>query len=106
MFLPHQADHIIPEQHGGSTSAENLALACIHCNRYKGPNLASLDPLTGELTPLFNPRIQVWTEHFILEQAYIQPLSPIGRVTAQLLRLNHPDRIRVRQALTEVGTYP
>ncbi len=106
VFLPHQADHIIPEQHGGATSAENLALACVHCNRHKGPNLASLDPITGQLTPLFNPRLHGWVEHFTVAQAYIQPLTSIGRVTVQLLKLNHPDRIRVRQALAEVGTYP
>lgn len=106
VLLPHEADHIIAEQHGGKTSAENLALACIHCNRHKGPNLASLDPISGQLTPLFNPRTQIWTEHFALEQAYILPLTPVGRVTVQLLKLNQPDRIQVRQALIETGTYP
>ncbi len=69
-------------------------------------DLASLDLISGQLTPLFNPRTQIWAEHFTLEQAYIQPLTPIGQVTVQLLKLNHPDRIRVRQALIEVGTYP
>jgi hypothetical protein len=27
--LTHQADHIIPLKHGGQTTAENLALACL-----------------------------------------------------------------------------
>ncbi len=30
----HEIDHIIPIQHGGKTSEENLALACMRCNRY------------------------------------------------------------------------
>ena len=28
---------------------DNLALACAHCNRHKGPNLAGFDPETGML---------------------------------------------------------
>lgn len=106
VLLPHQPDHIIAEQHGGATTAENLALACIHCNRHKGPNIASLDPISGQLTPLFNPRTQTWSDHFALEGPYIRALPSIGRVTIRLLDLNHPDRIRVRQALIEAGRYP
>ena len=60
VLLAHQPDHIIAEQHGGPTAAENLALACVHCNRRKGPNIASIDPDSGQLTPLFNPRTQIW----------------------------------------------
>jgi 5-methylcytosine-specific restriction endonuclease McrA len=37
-FIPHQPDHIIAEQHGGQTNGDNLALACVDCNRFKGPN--------------------------------------------------------------------
>ncbi|MGV3720524.1 MAG: HNH endonuclease, partial [Actinomycetota bacterium] len=40
-------EHIIPRQHGGSDETSNLALACYHCNLHKGPNLASLDPVSG-----------------------------------------------------------
>lgn len=106
VLLPHQPDHIIAEQHGGETTAENLALACIHCNRHKGPNIASLDPISGQLTSLFNPRTQVWEDHFALEGAYILPLTAVGRVTIRLLDLDHQDRLRVRQALIEAGRYP
>lgn len=106
VFLPHQADHIIARQHGGETAAENLAFACVHCNRHKGANIASIGPVSAQLTPLFNPRIQVWIEHFTVEGAYIRPLTSIGRVTVRLLKLNHPDRIRVRQALIGMGRYP
>ena len=41
-FEAHEADHIIAEQHGGATTAENLAFACWQCNRRKGPNLPQL----------------------------------------------------------------
>ncbi|MCD6344282.1 MAG: HNH endonuclease [Anaerolineae bacterium] len=106
VLLSHQPDHIIAEQHGGKTTASNLALACVHCNRHKGPNIASLDPVSGQLTPLFNPRTQVWEDHFALDGAYILPLTAVGRVTVRLLDLNSPGRLQVRQALIETGSYP
>lgn len=54
--LPHVLDHVIARQHRGAMIPENLALACGLCNLHKGPNIAGLDPLTGELSSLFNPR--------------------------------------------------
>jgi hypothetical protein len=62
--FPHEPDHIIAIKHGGPTSSENLAYACFDCNRAKGSDIASIDPDTGTLTPLFSPRTQVWSEHF------------------------------------------
>lgn len=55
----HEVDHIIAVKHGGQTIAENLALSCLPCNRYKGSDLGTFDPLTGEIVPLFNPRTQI-----------------------------------------------
>src|SRR5207245_8373332 len=48
-----EVDHIIATCHGGSTRASNLALTCFYCNRYKGPNLAGIDPVSKKLSPLF-----------------------------------------------------
>ena len=56
--------------------------------------------------PFFNPRAQVWSEHFRLEGAVIAPLTPIGRVTALILQFNHPDRILERELLIRAGQYP
>ena len=53
--LPFQIDRIIAGQHHGETRLTNLALACPHCNRYKGPNIAGMDPLTGQIVRLFHP---------------------------------------------------
>ena len=64
--VPFQVDHILAEKHGGQTVPDNLALACPHCNRFKGPNIAGLDPDTRELTRLFNPRSDTWADHFQL----------------------------------------
>lgn len=101
----HELDHIVALQHGGETQAYNLALACFRCNRYKGPNVGSFDPETGILVPLFNPRTQHWATHFALEGALIRPLTPEGRVTVTLLRLNEADRVAERQLLLRVGCY-
>ena len=101
----HEPDHIVPRQHGGETHEDNLALACLRCNRYKGPNVGSFDPLTGVLVPLFNPRTQAWVAHFAWEGATIQPLTPEARVTVKILRLNDADRIAERQRLMAVGLY-
>ena len=60
-------EHIISRQHGGQTEAENLALACSHCNFHKGPNIAGLDPESGRLVPLFHPRQHRWEDHFTWE---------------------------------------
>jgi len=54
-FFGHQVDHVIAEQHGGEAILENLAFACAQCNRFKGPNIASIDPDTRRMVPLFSP---------------------------------------------------
>jgi hypothetical protein len=50
--VPFPIDHIIARQHGGTTTAENLALSCLHDNTHKGPNIAGIDPRTGKVTRL------------------------------------------------------
>lgn len=102
----HEPDHIIPLKHNGSTTADNLALACYWCNRLKGSDLASLDPQTDQITPLFNPRQQNWSDHFRLDGAAIMSLTPEGRATAALLKFNRADRLTARQVLFEAGYYP
>jgi hypothetical protein len=105
-FLAFEVEHIIAEKHGGTTTMDNLALACPYCNRFKGTDLGSLDPETGQLVPFFNPRTQQWADHFRLDGARIEPLTAEGRVTAAILQLNHADRILERQRLIQVGKYP
>ena len=104
--LPHEPDHIVASQHGGHTTFENLAFSCFHCNCVKGPNLSSIDPVTNEITPLFNPRLHSWNEHFEIQQALIFPRTPTGRVTVNLLRLNTEERIAVRTVLSQAGLFP
>lgn len=101
---PFQIDHIIAKQHGGSSSLDNLAIACMHCNRYKGPNVAGIDSETGELTRLFHPRVDDWNSHFLRNGAEISPLSPIGRVTVSVLFMNDPEVISLRSTLAAENT--
>lgn len=104
-FLTFEIEHIIAEKHSGQTVSENLALACPHCNRAKGTDLGSLDPITKLLTPFYNPRTQAWREHFALQGAEIIPLTPEGRVTVAILQLNEPDRMAERQRLLLAGLF-
>lgn len=105
-FLPHELDHIRALQHGGETVESNLAWACPTCNIQKGPNLASIDPETGKMVRLFNPRKDDWSKHFRLEREYIIPLTSVGRVTEFLLKFNREDRLDTRRLLIEADLFP
>ena len=77
--LPFQIDHIVARQHGGRTVLENLAWSCLHCNKHKGPNIASIDPRTGDLISLFHPRRQNWERHFAWNGATLVGRTRNGR---------------------------
>ncbi|MFB8789568.1 MAG: HNH endonuclease signature motif containing protein [Potamolinea sp.] len=101
-----QIDHIISVKHGGSTTPDNLAYACIYCNLQKGTDLGSINWQNGELVRFLNPSRDFWGEHFQLNEAVIQPLTDIGEVTERIFAFNSDDRLVERQALIEVGRYP
>ncbi|HHJ07215.1 MAG TPA: HNH endonuclease [Anaerolineae bacterium] len=105
---PMEIDHIIPLSLGGLTEEDNLWLACSLCNNHKGNRIAMVDPFTGESAPLFNPRRQVWREHFSWTQAgdRIIGLTVTGRVTVIALNLNRPSLVVSRQAWATVGWHP
>jgi hypothetical protein len=104
--LKHEVDHIIAEKHGGSSDEANLAYACAQCNRFKGSDLASIDPRSKKIIPLFNPRTDNWHDHFTLDGPIIVPLTESGRATERLLQLNQIDRILLRRELLNTGRYP
>lgn len=101
-----QVDHIISEKHGGPTELDNLAYACTFCNRQKGSDIGSIDRESGGFVRFFNPRIDQWNLHFSLNGYQIIPLTPIGRVTSQILDFNGIDRLLERQELQELDRYP
>ena len=104
-FYPHEIDHVVAEKHSGQTSEDNLCLSCWVCNRYKGSDLTSIDPQTGAITPLFQPRRDSWIDHFRLAGAEIEGITPPGRTTARMLRFNGPDQVELRVALIALGQY-
>jgi len=101
-------EHIIPLAAGGSSERENLWLACALCNSYKGSKTHAPDPITGRTTPLFNPRTQVWSEHFAwsLDGTRIIGKTDIGRTTVAALRLNNAFIAEARQYWVSVGWHP
>ena len=102
-FAPHELDHVIAEKHGGETVEGNLALACNPCNEHKGSDLSSIDPETGEIVRLYQPRRDVWQDHFRLEDGAIIPITDIGRVTVRLLQMNRSVRVQERQLAEQAG---
>jgi len=105
VYIRHHIDHIRSKQHGGDDAVANLALACQGCNLKKGANLAGIDPESGALTVLFNPREQTWTEHFVLQGNRIVGLTPVGRATVQVLDMNARERMKIRAEIRSIGNY-
>jgi hypothetical protein len=102
-ILPFQLDHVIASKHHGPTSAENLALSCYNDNAHKGPNIAGIDPLTGELTRLFHPRRDDWNDHFAWDGPELAGRTAVGRTTIDVLNMNLADRVEHRQMLIRAG---
>lgn len=106
-----EIDHFISEKHGGLTNAENLAFACMSCNRNKGSDIGSIVmPIAkGIFSRFFNPRTDLWFEHFAIDSSdgiTIAPLSDIGEVTARILGFKSIERLLELQTLREIGRYP
>ena len=96
-----QVEHIVPRSAGGATEFMNLALACSHCNLHKAARQEGIDPLTGTDVRLFNPRIDDWSVHFLLnrETGEIEGQTSIGRATVEVLQMNIAQPIRARKNL-------
>ncbi len=101
-------EHIIPKSRGGKTALENLALACQGCNNHKYNKTSHCDPVTNEMTPLFHPRTQRWSDHFAWTDdfALVIGLTSVGRATVEALRLNRPEVVNLRRVLFQAGEHP
>jgi 5-methylcytosine-specific restriction endonuclease McrA len=101
-------EHIYPRSAGGETQLDNLALACAGCNGHKYNKTQAFDPITNELVALFHPRQQQWAEHFTWNKdcTVIIGLTPTGRATVEVLRLNRPALQNLREVLYPVGKHP
>ncbi len=95
-----------PSSTRGATSSRTSRLACAHDNRHKGPNLSGLDPVTRELTRLYNPRRDRWREHFAWQGAVLIGLTAVGRTTIQVLSMNDREMVEARESLIAEGRFP
>lgn len=99
-------DHIRSQKHKGKTILTNLAYACPHCNQNKGSDIATFVDDENELIiRFFNPRKDVWHNHFEINNGEILSKSLIGKATISILDFNQIERIMLRQALISIGQY-
>jgi hypothetical protein len=91
---PLSLDHLQPQSLGGDDSPDNLALACRRCNERRYNFITGIDPETQIELPLFNPRNQIWSDHFIwsVDSLRIIGTTNIGRATCNRLDLNDDRR--------------
>ena len=101
-------DHILPASLGGTTAFNNLCWSCFWCNNFKQAQTEALDTRTGRRVPLFNPRTDVWPDHFRWSRAETKVVgrSPVGRATIEVLRLNRPVLVRARTVWVRHGLHP
>jgi hypothetical protein len=106
--VPMEIDHLIPTSLGGLTEEPNLWLACSMCNDYKSKRVVFPDPVTGEIVQLFDPRRQMWHEHFHWSDAGdgIIGLTAIGRATVVALQLNRLMLVMARRRWVRAGWHP
>lgn len=108
MGMPMTIDHIIPEMAGGNTVEENLWLACRRCNELKGGQTHANDPQTSGRTRLFDPRRQIWVEHFAWSEdgTLILGKTPCGRATVVALQMNNAEIVVTRRMWVSAGWWP
>jgi hypothetical protein len=99
-------EHVRPLSLGGNSERDNLAWACPSCNLHKANRIDVTDPNTGNRVPLFNPCLDDWNQHFRWDGYRIVGQTPIGRATVVVLELNHPRRMKIRQAEELFDLFP
>jgi HNH endonuclease len=101
-------EHILPVSQSGTTTVDNLALACQGCNNHKYAKTQGRDPVTLKITNLFYPRQQLWRDHFTWSNDYliIIGLTPTGRATVDTLKLNRQGVVNFRRVLYATGNHP
>jgi hypothetical protein len=99
-------DHIVPVVAGGETTSENLALACVSCSLRKGARQELEDLETGEVVSVFNPRQQLWKEHFAWNGVRVIGLTATGRAMVQALDLNRSTMLAIRAEEELLGRHP
>ncbi len=99
-------DHIMPATMGGETISENLALACVSCSLRKAARNVAIDPQSGADAPLYNPRRDIWYEHFKWQGDYLVGLTVTGRATVEALKMNRTLALAIRHEEAAIGRHP
>lgn len=101
-------DHIQPESLGGLSSFDNLYWSCFWCNNFKHASTHARDPRSGQLVPLYNPRMDAWPEYFRWSRTQTRNIgrTPVSRATVNAFRLNRPVLILARTVWVKHGLHP
>lgn len=99
-------DHVQPVAEGGETLIESLALACVSCSLQKGARRRANDPVTGSKAPLFHPQRQRWDSHFAWRGVRVFGITPTGRATVELLKMNRMLALAIRAEERAHGRHP
>ena len=99
-------DHVVPLSAAGSTTLDNLALACVSCSLRKGAREKAPDTQTGKDAALFNPRRDSWPLHFRWDGDRVIGLTPTGRATVSALNMNRSLALAIRQEENLRGRHP
>lgn len=105
-LLRFHIEHVIARKHHGNDDPTNLAWSCLECNLGKSSNLSGRDFVTARVVRLFNPRRQHWDRHFTWDGALLVGLTPCGRATVDVLNINAPHRVDLRELLIAGGVFP
>lgn len=105
---PFNVEHIIPAFNEGTNDVENLAYSCNGCNGHKFTKIFAFDPVSEQTVALFNPRTQVWNEHFRWDETstIILGHTPTGRATIEALKMNRGPLVNLRKAMVLLGIHP
>jgi hypothetical protein len=105
---PMVVDHLLPLSKGGATAFENLCFACYRCNLFKGSQVEAVDPLSGDMSPLFHARRDYWSDHFSWDEAGLRilGLTAIGRATVTALNMNNDVILDARRNWVRLGWQP
>jgi hypothetical protein len=98
-------EHIDPD---GGDASDNLCLSCPNCNLSKSAVTRAPDPLTGHIQTLFNPRRQVWSDHFAWDETSTRVLgkSAVGRATVERFKMNSDRIVLARSIWVKAGEHP
>ncbi len=101
-------EHIVPGSAGGETTTANLAFSCQGCNNRKYNKTEGRDPVTDAVIPLYNPRKEQWEDSFAWSEGllYVIGMTPTGRATVEMLKLNREGIVNLRRILYSVGEHP